>query len=379
MRTAVLLTRTKWTEIPRLRHQVARALAGSYRVLFAETPVDWRGRHPTRLDEVEPNIVRCRLTNRFTPPRRVRLHFPGVNDFVQAMHRKELETSLAHLGWANDPILVNFNHDAGRIIEDGRFAACLYICNDDWVAKAPRGARGVVARQEARVASAVQVCLAVSYPLVASLQRHNPDTRLFLPAHDLEIGPVPAPKPESAGSLRVVFMGNLNRRVEGGWLRYAAMQPGLEVHSIGTVEVDARAAGELAAAGVRFHEPRYGAELKAFLERADVLVIPYRLFDDVIAVTASNKLFSYLAAERPVVISDMPNFIDFGPGIIYRARSQEEFVDRIRLAASQDSTILRSRRREIALAYTWETRERELREIVMELLTRGRGERHHVP
>lgn len=372
--TAVLVTRTVWTEIPRLRHQIARALAGHYRVLFVETPTDWRGTGPTVVEPVEPHVVRCRLSSRGNVPRPARLHLPGVNAMVQRFYMKEIRDCLDRAGGGGDVVLLNFNHDATRIMASPVFSARLYICNDDWPAKAPGAlARLAVGRQEARVARTADCCLAVSYPLVARLERFNPRTRLFLPGHDFPAAP-PERHERRDGRIRATFMGNVNRRVDGEWLSFAARQPDLEVHSIGTVELPDQEAAALRDAGVRFHEPRYGDALRRLLQAADVLVIPYRLLDDVLAVTASNKLFSYIAAGKPVVISDMPHFIDFGPGIIYRASSASDFVARIRAASAEDSDELRVRRGAIAREYGWDQRGQELRRILAELVAERTGD-----
>lgn len=363
--TAVILTRTEWTEIPRLRHQIARALAKTRRVLFVETPTSWSRWYATSVEQVEPNIVRCRLGNRGNLPRRVQWHVPGVNRVLQRLHLRRLETCLDELGWVDRPVLVNFNYNAGPIMQSERFRARIYVCNDDWPAKAPgKASRRAVERQEAIVAKSADVCLAVSYPLVDALKKHNSRTRLFLPGHDFPPARGSFHRGDAGDPLKVVFMGNVNRRVATQWLVTAAAQDDLDVHCIGTRELDPTSEAELVTAGVHFHPPRFGADLQRFLEQADVLVVPYLLHEDVIAVTASNKLFSYLAAERPVVISDMPNFLDLGEGIIYRAHDADDFVRTIRHAASADNAELRRRRRDIAAEHHWSRRGRELEEVI---------------
>ena len=372
--TAVLVTRTRWSELPRLRHEVARALARSHRVLFAETPTTWRDRYPTTVEEVEPNILRCRLTNRVNLPERVRRYVPGANDYVQWRLLGEIRGCLAKIGETSRPVLVDFNHDATRIVESrGVFRVKVYLSNDDWVAKAPStAARWVVARQEARVARAADLCLGVSYPIVDALGAHNPETHLFLPGHDFDMAAEPERRRDDA-MVRVLFMGNVNRRVDLSWLSRVAAEPGMEMHVVGSVSVPEEAIRPLEAAGVRFHAAKHGRELQRSLEQADVLVIPYHLHEDVLAVTASNKLFKYIAAERPVVISNMPHFIDLGPGIIYRAGSPEEFIERIGTAVREDGEELRRRRRRIAEESRWEGRTRELLALIASVEQRLSG------
>ena len=79
----VVVTQSPWFEPPRIRHQVARQMARFTRVLFVETPTDWRQRTTTTLEEVAPNITRCRLGNPYRIPLRLQLYLDPLRERVK--------------------------------------------------------------------------------------------------------------------------------------------------------------------------------------------------------------------------------------------------------------------------------------------------------
>lgn len=373
---AVLTTRTRWSEVPRLRHQIARVLSRYLPVVFVETPIHWTTWHGTEMEEVEANIVRLRPSNRWNLPTRLKAHVRVADYMLQRKLAADIDLCLRRLGKGGGrALLMNFNHNATRLMQSDAFCASVYICNDDWVAKAPdRWTRRAVERTERAVAASADLCLGVSYPLQQRLMRYNPNVRLLLPAHDFELRSAPAAATQHGPELiKVSFMGELNGRLDYDWVTAAARAPGLEFHMIGPVEIPPSVVASLVSAGVHLHSPKFGAELREFLESMDVLVMPYLVKRGVLAATAPNKLFKYIAAGRPVVISDMPNFIDLGPQVIYRARTAGEFVQQIRAAAAEDDDRARSLRRAIAEEHSWERRGSELFKMLEEAVARRSG------
>jgi glycosyltransferase involved in cell wall biosynthesis len=109
-----------------------------------------------------------------------------------------------------------------------------------------------------------------------------------------------------------------------------------------------------------------GEELQQILLDADVLVLPYQATREsgMLAASAPNKLYSYLAVAKPVVTSNLPALITMEDGLLYGARSAEEFLGAIRRAFREDSDLLRDKRLEIARENTWDRRGDLLRLIV---------------
>ncbi|UNC93625.1 glycosyltransferase [Candidatus Contubernalis alkaliaceticus] len=371
MYTVVLVTRTRWTELPRIRHQLARQLARFYRVLFVETPVYGEAKTPTRVEEVEKNIIRCSLGGQMSLPVKLQHYFPPAHRIMEKLWVKEIHRVLQ--GYGEYPlILFNFNYDFMEIMNSDKFVLKIYFCNDDFPAMVNNSiSRRIVWGQQHKTASRADLCLAVSYPLVEALKKSNGQTRLFLPGHDLkELKSISAVRPKGS-KIRLSFMGYIGNRLEFEWLLEAAAQPDMEVHLVGPLEeIDPGLMERLTQQdSLHIHPPMFDEPLNEILETMDVLVIPYKIsFQDVLAITAPNKFFKYLALGKPVVISNMPHFIQFSEGVIYRADSAEAFVKQVRTAFQEDSPEKREQRFKISEENTWDKRGLEIKQIIEDIL-----------
>ena len=80
--------------------------------------------------------------------------------------------------------------------------------------------------------------------------------------------------------------------------------------------------------------PRVGTELQDILLDADVLLLPYLATrsSGMLAASAPNKLYTYLAVAKPIVATDLPALVQMGEGVLYRVRSEDEFIAAIRRA-----------------------------------------------
>jgi glycosyltransferase involved in cell wall biosynthesis len=374
--TAVILTQSKWDELPRIRHQVAYQLSRFCPVIFAETPVDWRIRQRFSEERITSNLVRYSLSNKRIPRTLLRRVEP-INQFVQKAFMREV-LSQVRAGARGSVVLINFNYDLGRVAADARLALSVYFCNDDFAMLQPnRRSRQAVARQEHLTSSSADLCLAVSVPIVKKLQCWNPNTHLYLPGHAFSVGPQQMTGHRHLNGLtRVGFMGFINDRLLFEWLQLVADQPDMRLDLIGPVERTSSRLESLLNSSRVTHRPALtGPALQRALEEYDVLVMPYDPTEGeygMAAVTAPNKLFAYLAVGKPIVISAMPHFIDFGPGIIYQARTAREFVEVIRRSSEEDCDELRQKRTAIAQDNTWDIRGDQLREHLDRMLREPR-------
>ncbi len=373
MNTAVIITTTQWNEAPRIRHQIARQLARFYRVLFVETPTSWSQEGSNQIpEEVASNIWRYRLRPAIKPLRRLKNYSSIANWIVNTSHINELNRVLEQ--FPGNYILFNFNCDFIEIMRWDLFCLKVYFCNDNFASMATNMlSRQITIQRQTQVATTAHLCLAVSYPLVDSLKTINSNTLLFLPGHEVEREKINIPSRDSH-TVKVVFMGYINRRLEFNWLEYAAAQTDIEVHLVGPVQIGEspnnpieidRSLYERLKQNIFFYEPMYGEDLSRFLSKMDVCCIPYTLkMEANIAITTSNKFFTYLALGKPIVISDLPHYIDVGAKVTYRAKSKESFVAQIRNAMEEDSEQLRQKRFKIADENTWQKRGDNLKEII---------------
>jgi glycosyltransferase involved in cell wall biosynthesis len=359
-----VITRSPWFEPPRIRHQVARQMARFTRVLFVETPEDWRDRGATAREEVAPNVTRWRLSNPASIPLRLQLYVDPLRTFVNRHYLRELvKAAAAELG--DRPVLVNFNYDFVEAMRSDRFVTAIYYCNDDFGTWAPdRIIRWRMRRRERATAAAAARCLTVSAPLTAKIARYNPRTETLLPGHDFA---EQRPAPRRPGPIRIAYMGYMDGRLHYDWLIAAARQPDMRLTLIGPVVRQAQDIQSLLAMpSVSATGPKVGDALQQILLDADVLVLPYLATREsgMLAATAPNKLFLYLAAAKPIVASDLPALLHLEKGLLYRATSADAFVAALRDAITEDSDCLRERRLAIARENTWDSRGDRLRGIL---------------
>lgn len=368
--TAVIVTRTRWEEPPRIRHEVARQMARFFRVLFIETPISGEKKHDTRVDPVAPNIIRCSISNRNVLPVKIQHYLPFVHGLVEKKTAVEYDRVLRD--HAPEPlILINFNYDSIRIMGDERFALKVYFCNDDFISPLSNIlSKLIVRRRQGEVAARADICFGVSHDLVRTLARYNPNSRLFLPGHEFQNQCAPTMGEKSDKKIKVGFMGYIDNHLNLEWLEQVLSQSDMELHLIGPVEgAGKKVMGFLDKPELNWHGPKFGDELQRLLRRMDVLTIPFDIsFKSIKTLVVPNKLYKYLAVGKPVVISDMPSFVDYERGVLYRASGKEDFVEQIRLAYSEDCSRIREKRLEIAALNTWDKKGDELFALIEEHL-----------
>jgi glycosyltransferase involved in cell wall biosynthesis len=170
-------------------------------------------------------------------------------------------------------------------------------------------------------------------------------------------------------------MGFLNSRILLDWLIRLLEDSRIELELVGPDQTGGRFRRLVGSTNLRLPGELRGESLTAAMREADVFIIPYDPANGHSRdIYTPNKLFEYLAYGRPVVISNLPNFIDLPEGFLYRARDSEEFLEAVLRAAREDSAELRSARKALAAKNTWDARGEELVAIVEELFTSNYGE-----
>jgi len=366
MDTLVITTVSNWYEVPRIRHQVAKQMSRFYNVLYVETPTQWKYWYDTKIEKVEKNITRCRLTNHFTLPYRVYKYVPFLKEYHEKFLVKEVYKVIS-IFKNSKFILINFNWDFLQIMRQDIFHLKIYLCNDNFASMINDEMikRQLIKREQEVVANA-DLCLGVSYFLLNKLKKYNNNSQLFLPGHEFNIKRRGKIIKEEKKIIKIAFMGYIDFRIDFDWLEYASMQGDIKVNLIGPIKKSSELNSYVKNKLFIFHKPKFGQELQDFLESMDVLVMPFNLRFNPEAITAPNKLFSYISTGRPIVISNLPNFIKFDYGIIYLANSKESFVSQIRKAYNEDSDELREKRFKLAEKNTWEKRGNGLKAIIDE-------------
>jgi hypothetical protein len=170
----------------------------------------------------------------------------------------------------------------------------------------------------------------------------------------------PAALAALGGRAVVGYYGALARWIDWPLLhRLASERPAIEIVLIGA-DYD-RSVGESGIArhpNVHVLGPRRYAELPAYLQRFDVATVPF-VKSEVTDATSPIKLFEYLAAEKPVVTTDLRECRKY-PSVRV-ARSADEFLTAVDDAiAHRDDPAERAARRAEAERQSWPARARDL-------------------
>lgn len=380
--TLVLTSVTKWEEPPRIRHQIAFAMKPYFKnILFVEMPnhlqYGFDSTIPSSLRQVDDNIHALRLDHSFSLPKNAQSLIPIVSELTQKKQLRKIAVALSNLR-STQSILINFNYTSYLFHESNLFSTSLFLLNDDFINKAPNQVIYRLAkRYQDNTARRADICLAVSTPLVEQLKKANPNTLLFLPGHSFTLESANEASTETGNTsadknrIKVAFMGYISDRLELDWIIYAASQHNISFFLVGPNQLNTSETHTLENAGVHFLPPLTDQDLFKFLTSCDVLTVPYALRTDTISITAPNKLFQYIASGKPVVSSNLPHLLDLPPSVLVKARTKEDFVQKIIKAFECDSNEQRIERHRIAYENRWEKRGEELFKTIYSITSKS--------
>jgi len=95
-------------------------------------------------------------------------------------------------------------------------------------------------------------------------------------------------------------------------------------------------------------------ELPGFLYHFDVCTIPFKV-NELTEATNPVKVYEYLSAGKPVVVTKLPELEEFRP-FIYIAESPNDFIDQLEIALNEKDDDLRMKRVSFAKENSWDQR-----------------------
>lgn len=321
MTDLVVISLEEWDEVwRRNQHLVAGLLRSGAvrRVLFVEPAVDAlhevrSGRRPQRsltglrrvqLDGAESEL--WALRPRKLLPRR-------IDPSGDARRARGVAATARRLGmdrpvlWVNDP-------GGAEVLALTGWPA-LYDITDDWlVAERPEAELERLRRQEAELFAACREVVVCS-PALERTKSQQREVVLLPNAVDLEPYRTRGSRPDDLPARPVaLYLGTAHRdRVDVdlvvGTARTVADRVGGTVTLVGPAPLPRTDLDRLQVAGVQVLGPRPSHTVPAYLQHADVLLVPHVLTE----FTASLdpiKAYEYRAARRPVVSTPVPGFVD---------------------------------------------------------------------
>jgi hypothetical protein len=310
----IFFTKTKWSEQPRLRHQLANMLCGrGHEVVFFERPASLL--LPARGAREASNLVNRGARIKFLETRQLVNHklrlSPAVHYLNAVVEISSIRRSLAMFNPGPLDIVVNFNYDYFFLRKVFANLRLITIINDDFWCRAIGGWEWPLRWALKRTCLASDRVLCVSRPLVEDTSQYK-GSHLFLPWSERSYS-----APLTNVRRRVLlFWGFVNDRLNWEYVLSLSRalrlsESSLVIRLIGPVErLSGYVEAEIALSGnieicppCAFDEIRFDEVLASF--------IPYRAgnkADDV--TTLPNKALPMLSMGLPLIITGMPNCID---------------------------------------------------------------------
>jgi glycosyltransferase involved in cell wall biosynthesis len=352
------------------RHRISEELARrGHRVLYVETggwivPYLLRGGLPMgrrlrrlHVESVAPNV----LVRRALTVLPLSWRFPllaRINARIEAFAIRRMVRSLE----LRDFLTVVYDPRAIETATRLGGACVLYDCVDDHEHTVTQRYRAPIARFDRDAGRRADVVATTTRPLHERHSAHNPRTYLIPNVADYEhFSRTGRAEPEALRRLRgpiLGFAGNLLAlKVDFELIaEAAALRPGWSFVLLGPVGADSRPGIDavrdvpnVALPGLVAYE-----ELPAWIARFDVGLIPYRSNDYTRSVFPL-KLYEYLAAGLPVVVSGIPSVPELAPDVL-AVEDAEGLVRAIEAQLESTSDADVTRRQAIAAEHTWRDR-----------------------
>ena len=307
MKRFVFLTKTVWSEPPRLLHQLADLLTESgHQVAFFELPFFPWGKH-TDASVSRPGIEFKRLKQLIHHKLRL---FPFLHKLNAKFEAGQFHGVKSDINIQSNDIIVNFNYDYFFLREIFPNHRIITIINDDFWCRAILDYEAPLRWALKRTCLMSDVVLTVSEPLLSQLQEYC-DPIIFYPWATQKYT-----EPSVLCQRRILlFWGYINRRFNYDYIFgfsdfLLKKKSDIRIQLIGPIQNEGSIPLKRlkATENIEVLEPRKVEELNF----DDVLasLIPYvsgNKADDVTSIP--NKAFAMLANGLPLAITGMPHFI----------------------------------------------------------------------
>jgi glycosyltransferase involved in cell wall biosynthesis len=387
---------TAWDHHWGPHQQIASRLAEANRVLVLELPVSplspFAGSHGgTCLRQVRRYLAGGRQSDNpnlkiASPPPVFPFRYHKTTNYLsQKILLRYLKSEAERLGFDN-PLLITFQTDSGRLVRALKARAKIYYCADDWSALGRWWQPAdKVKQREAELVKACDLVFATSRRLASMMGKLGTPSYFNPNAADFELFSQAqfAEPPEEISSLRhpvIGFAGMMSTHSfdEDLMLWLAERHPEWTFVIVGKKlarDPDLSRLEQLH--NVRFAGFQPLEMLPKYLAGMDVCLIPRRQTEWVKSAF-SLKLFEYLGAGKPVVATRTEEFLPYEE-MVYLPNNHTEFERCIVEALREDSPELVRRRMELARENTWDGHVERFSKTVQAFLDRAQSRLHGLP
>lgn len=345
----IINTNTIWDSPPRARHQMAYALSKlGIKVTFIAGNVF--GKPGLSIEKINDYLDVC--IPAFPLSRRVRYRTPILNESYQVWLYGKLQKK-----FDKDRTIVVCSDFGGYLI--GRFFNnVVYFASDDYInnVDVPALVKQYTTYTQRKLASSAGFTIATAKKLVSNFSKYNSRSfELPLGAPDFEVNvPTREILRKRDGIIKVVLLGYIDKwKTPVSLLNKILAHPQVELYLIGPIKDDMlthlHPAQRVHGLGIQT-----GDQLKNSLIQMDVAIAPYYM-DDPNTGRTPNKMWQYLAAGKPAVITNLPNVQhwQFPEHTVFKANHEDEFAQMVLTAYETDTEELVEQRIAIAKDNSW--------------------------
>ena len=302
----LFFTKTRWEELPRLRHQLAHLLrAAGHEVCFVQQPrLPWQA--GARATSGPPGIRL--LQHAELLHHKLRFSWPA-HEANAHWTTRSIRGVMAGLRVDAADIIVNFNYDYYFLRRLYPHNPLITILNDDFISSAPSFVRPSL-RKALRLTCESSDRVLVTSPVLQESIGSFCRPELFLPWADRDY------QAPARGARRdtLLFWGYVNRRVDFSMVHHLGrllptIDPRWRLLVVGPIEkTEAEVRRLRAFPQIEVLPPTTLDSLP--LDRVFASLLPYRVgVRDIDAIVTPNKVFPLLARGLPLVITGMPRFM----------------------------------------------------------------------
>ncbi len=311
----LVVSRTAWSEAPRLRHQLSRLLRDiGYEIYYVQLLLPGKPIEENSENGINVYTVNERIHHQLKP-----------FTFLQKIDSSHIFRALKRVLPVNNfQLVVNFNYDNDYTFLLYPGVPTITVINDDFYIMAKPWMRSQVLKNLAKTISKSRINLSVSYSLDKQLSQFSSSTAIFFPWSDEKYR---KPKP------------NLNRDVVlyYGYVSRLDMKLAEDLCNSG---IKLRFVGPIQGNGFEFkrkYESYTNVEFLNETKLSDLDVsdvfCSVALYDSklesVQAITASNRMFQLLSIGIPLIYPTLPNLILAPHQVITKCISSSDFLNAI--------------------------------------------------
>lgn len=331
MHPYLFISKTNWTDAPRIRHQLTNLLnEKAHEVYFVQKN---RFASGLTLDRKTPLLTLVRHGEllhhqlRITPVTRWlnrKLEQRQMTDLARRINRADLK-------------ILNFNYDSSYLRSCFPENEIITLVHDDYIAGARPWIRRTTEEQLSRTLKQSDRALAVSYPLVEQSRRLGKDCELFLPWARRAYA---TPK-ENPLRNEILYWGYLYENCDLDTFHYLADR-GILINIIGPLSNSKKLKSLLDRQNIKYHGIAQLYEKKTIVDKCCCSIVPYSmeaLNGTFKAVTMSNRGFELLAHGMPLLYANLPSLLEAPSEIITKCATPEEYLSAYQTAHANFNAI----------------------------------------